>query len=1162
MSIQPLPNSNHDANQEKWHTLLNLADILSTQFNLKSLLFYTITVLEQDYSCKVRIWLDPIFSALITQDDIQTASILDEKTSLMQQVYLEKRIFSDIRSNPDDGGSLGVLVFPLISMDQLMGVMQLEINNRCTVRLYNLEDIGALVSQFSMALHHLQNTTHRQYIQQTSAHLTMCEDISRSVFSNLDQNSLFNNILSLLFRKLDCVRVNIYTVRGDDRKVFKRIGISPENIEQGKVFEFSEVPGLIARSISQQEPVIVNNINLYLVNSSFDFDKNIQSELILPLLYGETLVGVLELSSVKVDAFGPETLRGFQGLAQNVALAIRNMNMYHSVQTRWELTERLQAEFGVLSTDVSLDDLLQTILDVLQEFFYWDAASIWLFQRSYNETELGQVSSPIRLAGFRIIDQSLPKSEPNQLENTQELFDKYINSTISEDDLFSLYPWLFELLNSKVPVIRNSPFQYEPLGAILGFTSDYSAIGFPLFINNLPIGTIVLADHHPDQYDNEVLYLAVTFARQSSIAIENIRLYAAAHDQAWISTVLLQVSDATQSITNLDEMLDTVVNMLPGLIAADACSIFLWDQSIESFLFRASYGFDEQQIIRFEGWEIIPGSVSAFDELRLSSKPVILDRNNLSEDIAAHIFPGFDFDKNLMILFPLTSQINLSGAILFDFSNSNLAKDSPQEIWDETYTLIDGAARQTAVAIENLQLIKSQEEEAYTSIALLQVAQAIVSFNQLDEILSSIVRITPILVGIRRCIIYLWDNKELAFRQSENFGFSKTELDLLGRVITNDEFPLLGAIKKDNHILYHSIGAENSPATWCDFVPGNFQVVKGVTPDSDGEISIKLDAKSLVNRERLLLGFPLSVKGDVLGVMLIEEEEPINRYLSLHVRERRLRIVKGITQQAAIAIQNELLQQEAVKSERMERELQLAREIQATFLPEKLPELSGWDIGARWLPAREVGGDFYDIIILNDDQIGFVIADVADKGMPAALFMTLIRTLVRAAAKEKKSPAAVLKQVNELMIPDSKHGMFVTVFYAVFSVSTGRFVYANAGHNPPLLIEGNQDGLTELTRTSIALGIFDEIDVYDRELTLNPCDWILFYTDGVTEAFSATDEIFGKQRLFDLLSGHCFISSNELLDRIIGAVNEFIQGVDLSDDVTLAAIYRKPIGLL
>jgi serine phosphatase RsbU (regulator of sigma subunit) len=1159
MSIQPSPNSSHDAIQDKWHTLLNLADNLSTQFSLKPLLSYVIQFLESEYGCRVSLWLDPLFSLLIARENIQEAALTAEKTPSMQQVYLEQRIFTDIFSNPDDKKGQRVLVIPLIVKDEVLGILQLSMINQVSNTTLDLDYIVAFTSQVSLALYHLLYNTHRQFIQQNADHLALCGDISKSILSNLDRNNLLNNLLSQLFRKLNFGRVNIYMVRGDNQKVLKWIGISPDGIEPEKVFYLEGSQRLLARSITNLQPEIVNNINLGINYTTTDFEKNIRSVLIFPLLYGEILVGAVELSSETADAFGPETLKGYQVLAQNITLAIRNANLYHSVQAKWDLNDQIQAELGVLSAEVSLDDLLQILLDALEDYYSWDATAIWLYERVYSEAGADQLTSPLRLAGFRIKDRAFPDTEQNLEQNTQELFDKYINSTIAEDDLYSLYPWILELLNSKQPVIRNSAFQYEPLGAILGLNNDYSAIGIPLIINDNPIGTIVLAHHLPDQYDDEVLSLASAFATQASTAIENVRLYAAAHDQAWISTVLLQVSDATQSITSLDELLESMVSMLPDLIGADACSIFLLDPSIDVFLHRASHGFDEQQMARFKVWEIIPGSVSAFDELRQSSKPVIIDAKNLSEDVAAQIFPGYDFNKNLMILFPLTSQISLSGAILFDFSNSDLAKDSPQEVWDETYTLIEGTARQTAVAIENLQLIKSQEEEAYTSIALLQVAQAIVSFNQLDEILSSIVRITPILVGVKRCIIYLWDNKELAFKQSEYFGFSKSETDLLGQVIRANEFPFIQAIYHDNQILFHPLGTDDSLSSWCDIAMGDYQVVEKVISESDEEISIKLDARFLVNRERLLFGFPLSVKGEVLGVMLIEEEEPINRTPSLHIRERRIEIVKGITQQAAIAIQNELLQQEAVKSVRMERELQLAREIQATFLPNKLPELPGWDIGARWQPAREVGGDFYDVLILDEDKIGFVIADVADKGMPAALFMTLVRTLIRAAAKEKTSPSAVLKQVNELMVPDSKSSMFVTVFYAVFSLNTGKLVYANAGHNPPMVKRSNQDGVTELTRTSIALGIFEDIDVYERELLLNPGDLILFYTDGVTEAFSAKEEIYGTKRLIELLGGYRFVSSDELLDRIVGSVNDFIQGMVLSDDVTLAAIYRKPI---
>jgi serine phosphatase RsbU (regulator of sigma subunit) len=241
----------------------------------------------------------------------------------------------------------------------------------------------------------------------------------------------------------------------------------------------------------------------------------------------------------------------------------------------------------------------------------------------------------------------------------------------------------------------------------------------------------------------------------------------------------------------------------------------------------------------------------------------------------------------------------------------------------------------------------------------------------------------------------------------------------------------------------------------------------------------------------------------------------------------------------------------------MERELQLAREIQSAFLPKEIPQIPGWDFAVRWQPARQVGGDFYDILRLDEDRYGFVIADVADKGMPAALFMTLIRTLIRAAAKDKQSPSSVLQQVNELMIPDSKNGMFVTVFYGVLSLSTGDFIYANCGHNPPILKHTQDAKLIELTRTGMALGIFSDIDIEDRKVKLNKDDWLVMYTDGVTEAFSADEIMFGTERLFNVLLRHDFNSSKSLLDDIENAVNEFIRGSDLSDDMTLTAILRN-----
>ena len=158
-----------------------------------------------------------------------------------------------------------------------------------------------------------------------------------------------------------------------------------------------------------------------------------------------------------------------------------------------------------------------------------------------------------------------------------------------------------------------------------------------------------------------------------------------------------------------------------------------------------------------------------------------------------------------------------------------------------------------------------------------------------------------------------------------------------------------------------------------------------------------------------MFGFPISVKGEVFGVLVAKDSAE-----NLSARERRQEIITGIAQQVALAIQNDRLKEEMVGRERLENEIQLARQIQRTFLPEQLPQVQGWQVDSRWQTARQVGGDFYDIFSLGSELLGLVIADVSDKGMPAALYMTVARTLLRATSQTTKSPAQVLEHVNNL----------------------------------------------------------------------------------------------------------------------------------------------------
>ncbi len=445
-------------------------------------------------------------------------------------------------------------------------------------------------------------------------------------------------------------------------------------------------------------------------------------------------------------------------------------------------------------------------------------------------------------------------------------------------------------------------------------------------------------------------------------------------------------------------------------------------------------------------------------------------------------------------------------------------------------------ASYAAVAIENARLYDSAQEQAYASAALLQVAQAVVSLNDLDEVLGTMVRVMPILVGVERVALYLWDAGNELFHPAHAYGFDdKARKILADHDLGIGAFPLLDATRNFNNLLAHPLNAEDTPEKWIHI----------------SESWRREDAEIVRSNEPLLYAFPLSVKADVFGVLLLQETPDGRRF-----RARRLEIITGIAQQAALAIQNDRLQKEMVARERLETEVQLARQIQQTFIPESLPQPAGWELAARWKTARQVGGDFYDVMELPNQKLGLFIADVADKGMPAALFMALTRTLVRAAVVETSSPAEALQRVNELLMPDTKQGMFVTAVYAVLDQNTGEITYVNAGHNPPLWVKANGD-IERLTRTGVALGATEARTISQQTIHLTSGENVLFYTDGLTEEFSSDNELFGEARLMDAIRSNSFPSADAMLDAIESCLNAFVGSIPLSDDLTMLIVRRK-----
>jgi len=300
-----------------------------------------------------------------------------------------------------------------------------------------------------------------------------------------------------------------------------------------------------------------------------------------------------------------------------------------------------------------------------------------------------------------------------------------------------------------------------------------------------------------------------------------------------------------------------------------------------------------------------------------------------------------------------------------------------------------------------------------------------------------------------------------------------------------------------------------------------------------------------------LICAPLKTEQRLLGVMLLVGEAPV-RYQAHH-----LKLVNTVALQVGPALEIAHLYQVAVEKGRMEQELRQAYEVQASLIPQQTPDIDGWAFAGRWRPALELSGDYYDFIFLEDGCLGLVIGDVADKGMPSSLFMVFTRSAVRSAVSHLDSPAAAIDQANELVAQESQDGLFVTLIYGRLNPNTGRLAYVNAGHNPALLFECASGKLRELRSTGIPLGILPGFAYREEEVQLQPGDFLLFYTDGVTEAINDVYEEFGTARLVEVIKQHQGRTAEEMAGRLETAVLEFTGERPLFDDLTIMVVKRN-----
>jgi len=374
----------------------------------------------------------------------------------------------------------------------------------------------------------------------------------------------------------------------------------------------------------------------------------------------------------------------------------------------------------------------------------------------------------------------------------------------------------------------------------------------------------------------------------------------------------------------------------------------------------------------------------------------------------------------------------------------------------------------------------------------------------------------------------------------------------------DDEEPLSEATLQEEHHQEHQEEAPQLQIAPNDPIVAYLASASGVVEID--KLDLHSPALDAMKASQIKVVVPLVSQGELIGLLNLGPRLSQQEYSA---DDRKL--LNDLATQTAPAVQVAQLvrqqQRQAQERERIEQELRVARLIQQTLLPKEVPDLEGYKLAAYYQPAREVGGDFYDFLKLDDEHLGLVVGDVTDKGVPAAIVMATTRTMLRASAQRLDSPGEVLKRVNDVIVRDIPPNMFITCLYAILNLESGLLRYANAGHDLPYRrrrrsSSNNGGGAEELRATGMPLGLLPGMSYEEKEIVLARGDSVLFYSDGLVEAHDPHRQMFGFPRLQGLVGAHP--GGATMVDFLLEELARFVgDSWEQEDDITLVTLQRS-----
>jgi phosphoserine phosphatase RsbU/P len=787
-------------------------------------------------------------------------------------------------------------------------------------------------------------------------------------------------------------------------------------------FDLEDDGGIVGWVRERRDPLLVQDFDRELetlpARPRYVSDHPPRSGLFIPLVSGDETLGVLAAQSSEPAHFSKEDVRRLTILANQAAAAIANAYLFEQERTRAAQLEMVGQIAQKVNAIQELDELFSEVVQLTVDMFGFHPVSIFGI-----DSETGDVI---------ILASSIEDVEPGHAHLPAGL--GLIGTAVStRQTIVSNYTLDDERYVQAMDSGQPSPTRAE--------------IVIPLIVDKRLLGVLDVQSEEPGVFHGGEQTVLEALAAQVAIAIHKTQQIAAQREQAWVTTAQLQVADAIRQSGNMEELLSGITRLTPMLVGVDQCGILLWNEDLLQYEGVAVYGLDDAQTDAFLNSGLPVGAWAPLDAVHVG-----MTRLN-----TARVPPWLHGHRGecSLLLYPLVAKGHMVGVMVVD-EPERQALVLQGFIGEDTLSrqdeLLRNVANQTAQAIESEQLHMAQQEEAWVNTALLQVAEAVNSLIDLNEILNTIVRFIPMLVGVESCLILIWDEENDVFYAGPSYGLDEMGQGLLESFeITPAELPQL-EMERHQPLTPSAVVYRVTLPSWL---------------------------ADLLNT-RTAHALPLYARNSLVGALVVGPSASKRPLVG-----RRLNILTGIAQQAAIAVVNDQLYREAAERSRLEQELDVARQIQASFIPHGSPDIPGCTVASFWQAARQVSGDFYDFLELAPDRWGIVVADVADKGVPAALFMALSRTVVRTIAFNRRDPGPTLERANSIIWNDTTSDLFVTAFYANWEPYKERLTYANAGHNPPLLLR--RSGNSQLLRgDGMAMGVLEKIQISQQAVRSIP----------------------------------------------------------------------------